>query len=53
SKQEVSNFLGLRGKWDGRKFANDVILAIMTLLGGGWFMWEYFTKKINEPVRVE
>nr|AIN25415.1 polyprotein [Zucchini yellow mosaic virus] len=53
SKQEVSSFLGLRGKWDGRKFANDVILAIMTLLGGWWVMWEYFTKKINEPVRVE
>lgn len=53
SKQEVSSFLGLRGKWDGKKFANDIILALMTLLGGGWFMWEYFTKKANEPVRVE
>nr|WKR38926.1 polyprotein [Potyvirus sp.] len=50
SKQEVCKFLQLKGKWDGKKFMNDAVVAIFTLIGGGWLMWEYFTRAVKEPV---
>nr|AIC83445.1 polyprotein [Bean common mosaic virus] len=52
-KEEVVRFLGLKGKWDGKKFMNDAILAVLTLLGGGWMMWEYFSKKMQESVTTQ
>nr|UZT04376.1 polyprotein [Bean common mosaic virus] len=52
-KEEVVKFLGLKGKWDGKKFMNDAILAVFTLLGGGWMMWEYFSKKMQESVTTQ
>nr|WIC44011.1 polyprotein [Yambean mosaic virus] len=53
SKDEMCKFLGLKGKWNGKKFMNDIILAILTLIGGGWMMWEYFTKKMQEDVTTQ
>nr|BBI93213.2 polyprotein [Passiflora foetida virus Y] len=53
SKQEIVKFLGLRGKWDGKKFMNDIIVAIFVLLGGGWMMWEFLVGKMKEPVATE
>nr|UXC97431.1 polyprotein [Bean common mosaic necrosis virus] len=52
-KEEVVKFLGLKGKWDGKRFMNDAILAVFTLLGGGWMMWEYFSKKMQENVTTQ
>nr|WEI47418.1 polyprotein [Telosma mosaic virus] len=53
SKSEISKCLGLKGKWDGVKFTNDALLAALTLIGGGWMMWEYFTKSAKESVSTQ
>nr|BAN10294.1 polyprotein [Passion fruit woodiness virus] len=53
SKSEIVKFLGLKGKWDGKKFMNDIIVGLVTLIGGGWLMWEYFTKSAKEPVSTQ
>nr|YP_001816831.1 6K2 protein [Telosma mosaic virus] len=53
SKNEISKFLGLKGKWDGVKFTSDALLAVMVLIGGGWMMWEYFTKETKESVSTQ
>nr|AMY62772.1 polyprotein [Watermelon mosaic virus] len=53
SKHEVSKFLQLKGKWDGKKFMNDAIVAIFALIGGGWMLWDYFTRMIREPVTTQ
>nr|URX65488.1 polyprotein [Bean common mosaic virus]URX65490.1 polyprotein [Bean common mosaic virus] len=53
SKEAMIKFLGIKGKWDGKKFMNDAILAAFTLLGGGWMMWEYFSKKMQEDVATQ
>nr|AYR17243.1 polyprotein [Soybean mosaic virus] len=53
SKHEVSKFLQLKGKWDGKKFMNDAVVAIFTLVGGGWMLWDYFTRVIREPVSTQ
>nr|YP_001974441.1 6K2 protein [Fritillary virus Y] len=53
SKHEMSKFLQLRGRWDGKKFMNDIIVAVFALIGGGWMMWEYFTKSIKESVTTQ
>lgn len=53
SKHEVSKFLGLKGKWNGEKFMNDIFLVILMLIGGGWMLWEYFIKKMKEPVTTQ
>ncbi|ANA48365.1 polyprotein [Impatiens flower break virus] len=53
SKEEIGKFLGLKGKWDGKKFLNDIFLVGLALIGGGWMMWEYFTKKMNECVTTQ
>nr|YP_004940324.1 6K2 protein [Yambean mosaic virus] len=50
SKEEMCRFLNLKGKWDGKKFMNDIVLATLTLIGGGWMMWEYLTKRMQEDV---
>nr|YP_010809027.1 6k2 [Passionfruit Vietnam virus] len=53
SHSEVANFLQLKGKWDGKKFMNDALLAVFTLIGGGWMVWEYFTKSAKESVSTQ
>lgn len=53
SKEEMSEFLQLKGKWDGKKFRNDIIVTVFTLIGGGWMMWNYFTTKMQEPVTTQ
>nr|NP_734118.1 6K2 protein [Bean common mosaic virus] len=53
SKEAIIEFLGIKGKWDGKKFMNDAILAAFTLLGGGWMMWEYFSKRMQEDVATQ
>nr|NP_734354.1 6K2 protein [Bean common mosaic necrosis virus] len=52
-KAEVCEFLGLKGKWDGKKFFNDVVVAIFTLIGGGWMLWDYFRHYMQEPVSTQ
>nr|YP_007001299.1 6K2 [Blue squill virus A] len=53
SKNEIAKFLQLKGKWDGKKFMNDIFVGIITLIGGGWLLWEYFSKKLQEPVTTQ
>nr|WIW80093.1 polyprotein [Wisteria vein mosaic virus] len=53
SKQEVSNFLQLKGKWDGKKFMNDAVVVTFALIGGGWMLWDYFTRAMKEPVSTQ
>nr|UUA79859.1 polyprotein [Bean common mosaic necrosis virus] len=53
SKDEVCKFLGLKGKWDGKKFFNDIVVAIFTLIGGGWMLWDYFRHYMQEPVSTQ
>nr|UJE38535.1 polyprotein [Paris mosaic necrosis virus] len=53
SKSEIIKFLQLKGKWDGKKFLNDVVVATFALIGGGWMMWEYFTKTMKETVSTQ
>nr|BAM28734.1 polyprotein [East Asian Passiflora virus] len=53
STHEVCKFLNLKGKWDGKKFMNDALVGVFALIGGGWMMWEYFTKKMKEPVSTQ
>nr|BBJ70068.1 polyprotein [Uraria mosaic virus] len=53
SKHEVSKFLGLKGKWDGKKFMNDAIVVVLSLIGGGWMLWDYFVKAVREPVATQ
>nr|AOR06520.1 polyprotein [Cowpea aphid-borne mosaic virus] len=50
SKHEVAKFLGLKGKWDGSKFRNDLLLVVFTIIGGGWMMWDYFSRCTQEGV---
>nr|BDC17099.1 polyprotein [East Asian Passiflora virus] len=50
SKHEVCKFLNLKGKWDGKKFMNDAVVVVFALIGGGWMLWEFFTKKMKEAV---
>ncbi|APB88036.1 polyprotein [Vanilla mosaic virus] len=50
SRNEVCKFLGLKGKWDGIKFTNDLIVGAVTLLGGGWLIYEYFSRTMRDPV---
>nr|AHY61039.1 polyprotein [Hardenbergia mosaic virus] len=52
-KSEVANFLNLKGKWDGKRFMNDALVGVVTLIGGGWLIWEYLSKKLNEPVTTQ
>ncbi|QED42783.1 polyprotein [Soybean virus A] len=53
SKQEVSNFLQLKGKWDGKKFMNDAVVVVFALIGGGWMLWDFFTRAMKEPVTTQ
>ncbi|AUP47462.1 polyprotein [Saffron latent virus] len=53
SKEEMCKFLQLKGKWDGKKFMNDIFVAALALLGGGWMMWDYFITKMQEPVNTQ
>nr|YP_842355.1 6K2 protein [Wisteria vein mosaic virus] len=53
SKQEVSKFLQLKGKWDGKKFMNDAVVVTFALIGGGWMLWDYFARAIKEPVSTQ
>nr|YP_009667135.1 6K2 [Paris mosaic necrosis virus] len=53
SQSEIIKFLQLKGKWDGKKFLNDIVVATFALIGGGWMMWEYFTKKMKETVSTQ
>nr|AHY61037.1 polyprotein [Hardenbergia mosaic virus] len=52
-KAEISKFLNLKGKWDGKRFMNDAIVGIVALIGGGWLIWEFLSKKLNEPVTTQ
>nr|YP_010809040.1 6K2 [Ugandan passiflora virus] len=47
---EIGKFLGLKGKWDKKKFTNDAIVAVFSLIGGGWMLWDYFSTSMKEPV---
>nr|QZM07358.1 polyprotein [Dasheen mosaic virus] len=53
NKSEICKFLDLKGKWDGRKFTNDLIVGAVTLLGGGWLIYEYFSRTMRDPVTVQ
>nr|URN82058.1 polyprotein [Ugandan passiflora virus] len=53
SGSEIGKFLGLKGKWDKKKFTNDAIVAIFSLIGGGWMMWDYFSTSMREPVTTQ
>uniref|UniRef100_A0A481UNV5 Genome polyprotein n=1 Tax=Dasheen mosaic virus TaxID=29271 RepID=A0A481UNV5_9POTV len=50
SKNDICKVLELKGKWDGRKFTNDLIVGAVTLLGGGWLLFEYFSRTMRDPV---
>nr|URN82064.1 polyprotein [Ugandan passiflora virus] len=50
SGSEIGKFLGLKGKWDKKKFTNDAIVAVFSLIGGGWMLWDYFSTSMKEPV---
>uniref|UniRef100_A0A481UMW7 Genome polyprotein n=2 Tax=Dasheen mosaic virus TaxID=29271 RepID=A0A481UMW7_9POTV len=53
NKSEICKFLDLKGKWDGRKFTNDLIVGAVTLLGGGWLIFEYFSRTMRDPVTAQ
>nr|QBI77037.2 polyprotein [Dasheen mosaic virus] len=53
NKSEICKFLDLKGKWDGRKFTNDFIVGAVTLLGGGWLIFEYFSRTMRDPVTAQ
>uniref|UniRef100_A0A481ULY1 Genome polyprotein n=1 Tax=Dasheen mosaic virus TaxID=29271 RepID=A0A481ULY1_9POTV len=53
NKNEICKFLDLKGKWDGRKFTNDLIVGAVTLLGGGWLIYEYFSRSMRDPVTAQ
>nr|AIZ48756.1 polyprotein [Cowpea aphid-borne mosaic virus] len=53
SKQEVAKYLGLKGKWDGSRLRNDLLLVIFTIIGGGWMMWDYFSRCTQEEVTTQ
>nr|QZL13809.1 truncated polyprotein [Dasheen mosaic virus] len=53
NKSEICKFLDLKGKWDGRKFTNDLIVGAVTLLGGGWLIYEYFSRIMCDPVTAQ
>uniref|UniRef100_A0A481UMQ3 Genome polyprotein n=1 Tax=Dasheen mosaic virus TaxID=29271 RepID=A0A481UMQ3_9POTV len=53
NKNEICKFLDLKGKWDGRKFTNDLIVGAVTLLGGGWLIFEYFSRTMRDPVTAQ
>nr|QUP51979.1 polyprotein [Passiflora chlorosis virus] len=53
SKSELCSYLGLKGKWDGKKFMNDIVVAVFTIIGGGWMLWDYFYHSLKEPVSTQ
>uniref|UniRef100_A0A481UMR2 Genome polyprotein n=1 Tax=Dasheen mosaic virus TaxID=29271 RepID=A0A481UMR2_9POTV len=53
NKSEICKFLDLKGKWDGRKFTNDFIVGAVTLLGGGWLIYQYFSRTMRDPVTAQ
>nr|ALX38286.1 polyprotein [Zantedeschia mild mosaic virus] len=53
SKEEVSKFLKLEGKWDGKSFMNDLLVGSITIFGGGWMLWEFFIKSWTESVTTQ
>nr|YP_002321504.1 6K2 [Zantedeschia mild mosaic virus] len=53
SKGEISKFLKLEGKWDGKSFMNDLLVGVITIFGGGWMLWEFFIKSWKESVTTQ
>nr|QED45088.1 polyprotein [Leek yellow stripe virus] len=50
SENEMSNFLGLKGRWNKSIIIKDIVLASVTAIGGVLMMYEYVRGKLEEPM---
>nr|QED45096.1 polyprotein [Leek yellow stripe virus] len=50
SENEMSDFLGLKGRWNKSVIIKDIVLAGVTAVGGVLMMYEYVKGKLEEPM---
>nr|NP_734098.1 6K2 protein [Leek yellow stripe virus] len=50
SENEMSDFLGLKGRWNKSVIIKDIVLASVTAVGGVLMMYEYVKGKLEEPM---
>nr|BDX96148.1 polyprotein [Leek yellow stripe virus] len=53
SENDMSKFLGLKGRWNKSVIVKDVVLAGVTIVGGVLMMYEYVKGKLNEPMNYQ
>nr|AGG18227.1 polyprotein [Leek yellow stripe virus] len=53
SENDMSKFLGLKGRWNKSVIIKDVVLAGVTVVGGALMMYEYVKGKLSEPMNYQ
>nr|NP_871733.1 6K2 [Papaya leaf distortion mosaic virus] len=48
SRQEISKFLNLRGKWNKSLITRDILVLLGVTIGGFWMIWDKFKSNIEE-----
>nr|UVT84829.1 polyprotein [Papaya leaf distortion mosaic virus] len=48
SRQEVSKFLNLRGKWNKSLITRDILVLLGVTIGGFWMIWDKFKSNIED-----
>nr|QED45104.1 polyprotein [Leek yellow stripe virus] len=50
SENEMSKFLGLKGRWNKSVIVKDIVLAGVTIIGSVLMIYEYVKGKLGEPM---
>nr|AZL49326.1 polyprotein [Henbane mosaic virus] len=50
SKEELSKFLGLKGKWNKTLVTKDILVCLGVAGGAAWMAYEYFKTEVNDDV---
>nr|QED45150.1 polyprotein [Leek yellow stripe virus] len=53
SENDMSKFLGLKGRWNKSVIIKDVVLTGVTMIGGALMMYEYVKGKLSEPMNYQ
>nr|YP_006390062.1 6K2 [Hippeastrum mosaic virus] len=53
NKNDMSKFVGLKGKWDSSLLTRDLIVCSVVLVGGIWLTYEHLLRGHQEDVTYQ
>nr|WJO19128.1 polyprotein [Pecan mosaic-associated virus] len=53
SKEEVSAYFGLKGRWNKPLIARDIIVTLGVFLGGSWMIYEWFKEQWSDTITLQ